>query len=104
MIIEPKGVGAASARVSELRRAFDGTFAKAIRTAGGEAQEEDLLAVRIFTHAYAIRVAEIAGIITSRKIVPVPSRRFELLGVAGLRGGLIPVYHLGALLGHGSPD
>jgi chemotaxis signal transduction protein len=39
--------------------------------------------------------------VASRKIVPLPSRKLELLGLAGHRGRLVAVYSLAALLGYG---
>jgi chemotaxis signal transduction protein len=59
------------------------------------------LAVRVARDAYAIRVSEISGISTDRKVVALPSPIPELLGVAGLRGAIVPVYSLAALLGYG---
>jgi len=47
-----------------------------------------------------MRVSQITGLATDRKIIVLPSPVPELLGVAGIRGGLVPVYSLAALLGH----
>jgi chemotaxis signal transduction protein len=86
-------------RLLLFRRAFDQAFATApINTLE---TFEDLLAVRIAGDPYAIRVREITGLVASRKIVSVPSRRPELLGIAGNRGSLVAVYSLAALLGYG---
>jgi chemotaxis signal transduction protein len=41
-----------------------------------------------------------SGLATDKKIVPLPSRRPELIGVVGIRGSLLPVYSLAALLGY----
>ena len=49
---------------------------------------------------YAIKVSEISGLVNDRKTVALPSPVPELLGVAGIRGGLVPVYSLAALLGY----
>ena len=43
-----------------------------------------------------------SGLATDRKVVAVPSPIRELLGVAGIRGALYPVYSLAALLGYDS--
>jgi len=88
-------------KVAELRRVFDEARAVPF-SAGTEGQAEDLLAIRISGDAYAIKVSEIAGLATGRKVVPVPSPIPELLGLAGIRGTLVPVYSLNALLGYGS--
>ncbi len=63
---------------------------------------ENLLAIRVCGDAYAIRISEISGLANDRKIVPLPSAISELIGVAGIRGALIPVYSLAALLGYGA--
>lgn len=89
-----------SEKVAELRRAFD--EARAIPFPEGAKEAESLLAIRISGNAYAIKVSEIAGLATNRKIVPVPGPIPELLGLAGIRGTLVPVYSLDALLGYGS--
>ncbi len=84
--------------MGELRRAFDQGFARPPAAAAGRL--EDFLAVTIAGDAYAIRVPGLAGLVTDRRVVPVPSPVPELLGIAGLRGTLLPVYDLRALLGH----
>jgi chemotaxis signal transduction protein len=80
----------------ELRREFDGTFA----APPPEPQPtEDLLGVRVAGEPYALRVSEIDGVESCPKLVPLPTRVPELLGLAGIRGGLVAVYGLGPLLG-----
>ena len=87
-------------RAAELRRAFDQTFA----APPGVAAEplEDFLGVRVAGDLYALRVRELSALAKSGKIVPLPSRVPELLGLTGVRGALVPVYDLAALLGYGS--
>jgi chemotaxis signal transduction protein len=82
--------------LAQLRSGFDQGFAAAPR--GSEAHEFVIL-IRVAGEVFAIRPCDIAGLVRSRKIVPVPSRTKELLGVTALRGALIPVYDLAALLG-----
>lgn len=90
----------AAASVVDLRSAFDATFAQA---AGGVAQEKRrLLAVRVANHPYAIDIDEIAGLLRASKIAPLPGAPPDFLGLAGIRGNLVPTYSLVALLGHGS--
>ena len=90
-----------SDRVAELRRAFD--EARAIPfPEGAKEQAENLLAIRISGDAYGIKVSEIAGLAAGKKIVSVPGPIPELLGLCGIRGTLVPVYSLHALLGYGS--
>jgi chemotaxis signal transduction protein len=83
---------------SLLRSTFDEAFARP-PPARADAYD-DFLAVRVAGDPYAFRLTEVRGLVPSRKIVPLPSRRTELLGVAGHRGALVTVYSLGALLGY----
>lgn len=90
-----------TAQAAELRSVFDKARALPF-TLSREEQAESLLAIRVSQDAYAVRVNEISGLVTDRKIVPFPSPIPELLGVAGIRGALVPVYSLAALLGYGA--
>ncbi len=81
-----------------LRQEFDRSFAQAPRME--TARAESFLAVRVGADAYALRVAEIGGLFTDRRIMPLPTPMPELLGVAGFRGQIAPVYDLAALLGY----
>ena len=82
--------------VTRLRSAFDEIFA--VPSGGGD-DREPAIQIRVSNEILVIRTGQIAGLWKPRKIVPVPSRVPELLGVAALRGSLIPVYDLAALLG-----
>jgi purine-binding chemotaxis protein CheW len=85
-------VGTASA----LRRLFDAGFAA---PAASEAESlEDLLAIRVGSDPYALRLSEIAGLHVGVKIVPVPSPAAQLLGIVGIRGMMAPIYDLAGLL------
>lgn len=86
-----------SSRVDQLRRAFDDSFAEPV--ADGQAVLERFLAIGTGGGDHAVRLQEISGIYTGRKIVPVPSTVPELAGLVGLRGALVPVYSLDLLLG-----
>jgi purine-binding chemotaxis protein CheW len=86
-------------RISELRDAFDQTYAIPAASQAAE-QMENLLSIRLAGDPYAIKVSEISGVVNNSKTVAFPSRVPELLGVAGIRGGLVPVYSLPALLGY----
>ncbi|HEV3040877.1 MAG TPA: chemotaxis protein CheW [Candidatus Angelobacter sp.] len=85
--------------VADLRNTFDRSYSLPPSSSGAE-QVENLLALRLAGNPYAIRVTEIAGLVNNRKTVAIPSPISELLGVAGIRGGLVPVYSLAALLGY----
>jgi chemotaxis signal transduction protein len=88
-------------RAAELRDAFDRARAIPFASQAGE-QMENLLAIRVCGDPYAIRISEISGLANDRKIVVLPSAVPELIGMAGIRGALIPVYSLAALLGYGA--
>lgn len=85
--------------VSELRNTFDRSYSLPPSSPGTE-QIENMLAVRLSGNPYAIRVTEITGLASDKKTVAIPSPIAELLGVAGIRGSLIPIYSLAALLGY----
>lgn len=85
-------------RVAALRQAFDQSFAAA---AGGHAEETDeIIAIRVLEHHYGIRVRDISGVTRSQRIVPLPSSTPELGGLVQVRGIVLPVYSLAALLGY----
>jgi chemotaxis signal transduction protein len=85
-------------RVVALRRAFDESFAAP--PPEGSQGLEDLLRIRVAGDPYAIRLRDIAGVVARRKIVPVPGGSPDLLGSAGIRGGIVPVFGLSLLLGY----
>ena len=87
-----------SDRAAQLRHDFDRAFAEPVRA--DEAEEEDLLGIRVGEQACAIRLSEIAGIYAGRKVTRVPGAHTALRGIAGFRGSLLPVYDLQLLLGH----
>jgi chemotaxis signal transduction protein len=86
-----------SERVVEMRREFDRIFAVAPRAK--ESAEHDLLAIRVGDERYALRLSDIAGLFVDKKVVRVPGGGRALLGMAGFRGAIIPVYGLRTLLG-----
>jgi chemotaxis signal transduction protein len=89
-------------RAAELRSAFDRNFAVAVRT--DAAVKHDLIAIRVGGEPFALRLAEIGGLIADRKITRVMGGNGALLGLIGFRGALVPVYGLQKILGHsGAP-
>jgi chemotaxis signal transduction protein len=85
-------------KLHALREQFDRSFAVAAAEGGDE--HLDFLAIRIAGDFYALRLSELASLHADRKLVPAPSLLPELLGIAGFRGVLTPVYDLAALLGY----
>ena len=85
-------------RAALLRRDFDAAFA--LPPPASTIATEDFLAIRVGEDAYAIRVSNIARLIAAPKIIPLPSKRPAVLGVAAIRGALVSVHSLPTLLGH----
>jgi purine-binding chemotaxis protein CheW len=85
-------------RAAVLREAFDLSFAgtPAERGVAGE----NLLAIRIGADRYALRLGSVSGLVAGKQITWVPSPVPELLGIAGFRGTVHPVYDLAMLLGY----
>jgi purine-binding chemotaxis protein CheW len=86
----------ATGRAAELRLAFDRGFAQPIEIDG--VVKAELLAIRVGDQACAIRLGEIAGLFVDKKITPIPGSAPALLGVAGFRGAVMPVFNLQILL------
>jgi chemotaxis signal transduction protein len=85
-------------RAADLRRAFDDGFAAPRR--GRFEGTEDLITFEIFGDGYAVPVGAVTGIAELQRLVHVPSRSPYLLGLAAVRGTLVPVYDLAGLLGY----
>ena len=92
-------------RPATLRQAFDRSFALPPSQASQEV--EDLLTIRVAGDPYAILLRDIAGMVTGPRVVPVPAVTPDLLGLAGIRSGIVPVFGLASILGYspapGSP-
>src|ERR1035437_2435564 len=86
-------------KAAELRQAFDLSFALPPPRASQEV--EDLLTIRVAGDPYAIRLSDIAGIVAGRRVIPVPAVTLDLLGLAGIRGGVVSVFGLASILGYG---
>lgn len=88
--------GSMGTTAATLRRHFDEAFAAPASSI--TTPLEDLLAIRVGSNPYALRLSEIAGLYAGIKIVPVPSPVAQLLGIVGIRGTMVPIYDLAALL------
>lgn len=86
------------ATVRALRAEFDSGFAQAPQPPS--ASRQNMLTIHVCGERYALRLLDVRGLHADRRILALPSALPELLGVAGFRGQVIPVYDLGALLGH----
>jgi purine-binding chemotaxis protein CheW len=87
-----------SERLTELRTGFDRSFAEPPRRHDLESCE--LLAIRAGDNRYVLRLSQTSGLFSDRPITPLPGPLAALLGIAGFSGSIVPVYDLGALLGH----
>jgi chemotaxis signal transduction protein len=97
-----EGASGLSARAEALRLAFDRGFAEPRRS--DTAPMESLIGFSLASEPYALRLSEIGGVFVDRKITRVPSGGAALLGFAGFRGAIVPVYDLRALLGRGASE
>ena len=86
------------ARLEQLKQSFDQSFAEAPQAEPEPV--ESFLSIRVASHAYAVRLSETSGLYVDRKVVGLPSRATELLGMAGFRGTVIPVFDLATCLGY----
>jgi purine-binding chemotaxis protein CheW len=85
-------------RAVDLRRAFDRSFAEPVRRL--DVHTENLLAIRLGDDPYALRLSEITGLFADKRVSAMPSGVRALLGIAGFRGAILPVYDLRILLGY----
>ncbi len=88
-------------KIAEMQRLFDESFALALPDQ--VTAPEPMLAITLESEPFALRVHEIIGVaLNKEKIVSVPSRVPELLGLTGIRGVIVPVFSLARLLGFDS--
>ncbi|GGM29919.1 chemotaxis protein CheW [Dactylosporangium sucinum] len=84
-------------RLADLREAFDRSFTEPPRQE--VAGHDDLLAIRAGGQRYALRLTQAAGLFPDRPVTRLPGPLPALLGVAGFRGSIVPVYDLAAVFG-----
>ena len=85
--------------VAALRQAFDESFAQP--PAADAVPTEDFLGIRVAGSPYALRLLEAVSVSARCHILALPSEQPDFLGLAGLKGELLPIYSLASLLGHG---
>jgi len=85
-------------RSVELRRAFDLSFSQV--PAARASELDDLLDIRVGPDRYAIHLDQVTGVYADKRVTPLPGSFPELLGIAGFRGAIVPVYDLRTLLGY----
>ena len=94
--------GVPSLRADALRRAFDDAFA--VEAGAGIAQADDLLAIRLRDDPHLLRLADVGRLLRVGTLLRYPSSVPAWLGLAGVAGGVVPVYDLGVLLGYPPGD
>ncbi|EYF01025.1 chemotaxis protein CheW [Chondromyces apiculatus] len=92
-----RSVAVVRAKLRELGRAFDDGFA--LPEPDRTSQAVLLLGVRTGHAQFAVQIADLAGVHPSGWVARLPGGPPGLLGLAGVRGKLRAVYHLGHLLG-----
>jgi chemotaxis signal transduction protein len=84
--------------LAALRKDFDRTFAAAPVTV--EDTRESVLLIQAGGDPYALRLPQVAALFADKRVTWLPGSVPELLGVVAVRGAILPVYDLGALLGY----
>ena len=91
-----------STTAERLRSDFDDSFARQRQAVA--ATTEEFLAIRIGDDPYALRITAVTGLFSDRKITPLPGPISDLLGLAGFRSSLAPIYDLRSLMGRPGHD
>jgi chemotaxis signal transduction protein len=89
-------------RARELREVFDAGFAAA--PPPPEPVHRDVLCIRIAGEPFAIPLGDIASLHADLRIVALPARAPELLGVAALRSAVVPIYDASRAFGLPAAD
>jgi chemotaxis signal transduction protein len=83
--------------LERMRREFDAAFAEEVDLR--PADTVDLLSVAVDGRRVAVPVGDLAAVQLCPPLTPLPGADARLIGIAGVRGALVLVYDLGALLG-----
>jgi chemotaxis signal transduction protein len=83
---------------ADLRGAFDRGFADPRNLESVSVL--DMLLIVVAGSQYVIRLDEVTGLFADKAVTRLPGRLPELIGIAGFRGAVVPVYDLRTLLGH----
>jgi purine-binding chemotaxis protein CheW len=86
-----------TSHAGEMRDAFDRDFAVPLRPA--EPSHRDFLCIRVGGEPSAIPLGDIASLHADLRVVALPSRAPELLGVVAIRAAIVPIYDLGFAFG-----
>ena len=81
-----------------LAERFDQSFA--LPRSGAAPARQDFIAVRIRDDPHVLRLRQLAELRCGLAVTRLPGSPAELLGLANLKGAVVPVYDLGLLLGY----
>ena len=84
-------------RAHELRDAFDLGFATA--PPSPDSAHTDFLCIRVGGAPFAVPLADVTSLHADLRVVALPTRAPELLGVATIRADVVPIYDLGVAFG-----
>ena len=98
----PTGPSEGKGRSLELRREFDSAFAapRAVRSS----DVDKLVILQVGSLWVACRVVEVTRFESLRSVIPLSGGAPGLIGIAGLRGKVVPVFGLAAILGIGAAE
>lgn len=85
-------------RLAAERAAFDSAFASPPPAVAEERVR--ILTLRVGKDRFALRLSEVAGLHHDRRVVPLTSDAPGLIGMAGIRARVVPVFSLARLLGY----
>lgn len=88
-----------TAKVLEMRQAFDAGFARPFELELEQKQGAPALVIGLGASKWLVRLRDIMGVARARPPLPVPGGSSALLGLTGVRGALVPVYSMAVLLG-----
>lgn len=89
-------------RAEQLRQDFDRTFS--VAPPQNADVRQSFLAIAVGDVGWALRMTDVAGIHRHPKITSLPGGPIDLVGLANVRGTVIPVYDLRLLLNAGRSD
>ena len=85
-------------KFEDLKRAFDLTFQRP--QVERDQELVHLLIVGVGNARFALKVADLAGLARAQTVVPIPGADSRLLGIAGLKGRMVAVCSLAAMIGY----
>ena len=85
------------ALVADARREFDSSFT--VPAVISRKHVHLVVRIRVSDRIFAVKRDELTGISKLKQVLPIPSSASALLGITTVRGTLVPVFDLAAMLG-----